>query len=785
MAASIASVSGVYGAVATARQWLGRDSRLWLAGDVAADTTEPVSDPQMAALDEMRRGGIEWTMITWTLTMAASDQSPDSVLISVKAIDPAVYPFYGETSLNPPRTLAAALRPDSVVVSDRVLERLRVRLGDRIRVGGVPFVIAGVIGAEPERPSGILGYGPRCILSRPGFERIAATGNSRTNRILLRLPSGSGSKAMLSELQSIFPEGRVFDYRDAAATEVARLEMVISFVSLVAFLAFTLGAIGVATAVRLNLEQRMETLATMRIVGARTSQMASLFVFETAAMLMGGLAVGTPLGWVMKGSLLSITGKYLVLPHRGTWDQPAILQSAIAAAAIMGPLLAGPAGALRRLRPLAVLRRDIPESSPSRRGQGWLFAAAVAVSCAAVTVIAYRMIEAWKPALFVVGALALTAGLAWAAAAGALQYLNDRISFSRRAPALRHALVGLCRSRGRSLILIVCIALGVMIVAATFSSSGAATLVLSATLPEPDTNLMVADFDDSGRETVRGFLERQPGVERVEVVAQTWLRVVRVNGVPVEESRYLVRCAATPPAGAVISDELASRLGVSVGSDLEFETRDGTVHTTLRAIHHPRPEEKFWFTFIVDCSVLPRSSLFQSAAIRVRPDRIEEVRRAVNAEFPTLATITFEEFESTLHGVTDDAMSLVRVVTWTAAAGGLLILISIVAASRTARSREIAILAALGATRRTILKIYSLEFAALGALSGAIGGVLACGFSAVITMALFHRPEAEISWRALAGTVLISPLLTLAAGWLPTYRLLSRKPLVVLRHERV
>jgi putative ABC transport system permease protein len=332
------------------------------------------------------------------------------------------------------------------------------------------------------------------------------------------------------------------------------------------------------------------------------------------------------------------------------------------------------------------------------------------------------------------------------------------------------------------LILIVCIALGVMIITATFSSSGAATLVLSATLPDPDTNLMVADFDDSARETVRAFLERQPGVERVEMVAQTWLRLARVDGVPLEESRYLARCAPAPQAGAVISDELAGRLGVSVGSDLEFETRDRTVHATVRAIHHPRPGEKFWFTFIVDCGVLPRSGLSQTAGIRVRPDRLEAVRRAVNARFPTLATITFEEFASTLRGMTDDAMTLVRVVTWTAAAGGLLILISIVAASRTARSREIAILAALGATRRTILKIYSLEFAALGALSGAIGGVLACGFSSVITMAVFHRPEALISWRALAGTVLVSPLLTLAAGWLPTYRLLDSKPLAVLRH---
>ena len=785
MASSIASVSGVYGAAASARQWLGRDSRVWLAGDVAVETTEPISEDQIAALNEMRREGIQWTMVTWILTVAASDQSPDPVLISVKAIDPAVYPFYGATSLYPERSLADALRPGTVVVSDRVLDQLHVNVGGHIRIGAKEFSIAGVIRAEPERPSGILGWGPRCILSRSGFERIAAAGNSRTNRIVLRLPRGSEIKNARQRLQALIPEGRVFDYREAAAPEVARIELVISFVSLVAFLAFALGAIGVATAVRLNLDQRIETLAIMRILGARSSQMASFFVLETAAMLAGGLALGIPLGWGMKLSILSLAGRYLILPQPTSWDRSAILQSAIAAAAIMVPLLAAPTDALRRFRPLAVLRRDAPESHTPGQGTRGLSAAAVAISCVAAAGIAYRMIETWKPALFVAGTLAMSAGFAWAIAAGAVRYLSHWISSPRRAPILKHALIGLCRSGSRPLILIVSVAMGVMLITATFETSDAVMRVVSNALPYKDKNLLIANFEDSRRETVRAFLERQPGVEAVEMRTETWLRVERVNGIPVEDSRYLVQCAAIPTTGAVIADDLASHLGAGAGSDLEFEMRSGTVHTTVSAIHHPRPAEKFWFTFIVDCSVLPRSSLFQTAAIQVRPDRIQAVRSAVNTRFPTLAAITSEEIESTIRDVTGDAMTLLRVVTWSVAVGGFLILISIVAASRAARSREIAILAALGATRWMILRIYSLEFVALGAFSGAIGGLLACGFSTAILIVLFHHAEVAISWRALGGAMLVSPMLTLAAGWLPTYQLLRYKPLEALRHERI
>ena len=254
-------------------------------------------------------------MVTWVLTVAASDQSPDPVLIAVKAIDPAVYPFYGATSLYPRRSLADALRPGTVVVSDRVIDQLHVNVGGHIRIGAKEFIIAGVILAEPERTNGILHWGPRCILSRSAFERIAGEPQATPGRIAssFACPAAPVVKNARPRLQSLFPEGRVYDYRDAAAPEVARIELVISFVSLVAFLAFALGAIGVASAVRLSLEQRIETLAIIRILGARSSQMASFFIFETAALLAGGLALGIPLGWGMRLSLLSLVGRYLIL----------------------------------------------------------------------------------------------------------------------------------------------------------------------------------------------------------------------------------------------------------------------------------------------------------------------------------------------------------------------------------------------------------------------------------------------------------------------------------------
>jgi putative ABC transport system permease protein len=789
MAISIASVTAVYGAATFARQRLGRDSRIWLAGDVAVDTSEPIGDQQIAALNQKRREGIEWAVVTWSLTMARSDQFPDPVLIAVKAIDPAVYPFYGATSLTPPRPLADALRADTIVVSDRTLKNLHVNVGDRIRIGANAFVIAGVIAAEPERYNGVFGWGPRGIVSRDAFDHtgIARAGNSQMNRVLLRLPPGADPKDALAWLQALVPEGRVFDYRDAAAPEVSRLELVISFMTIVAFLVLALGAIGVAATVRLNLEQRMETLAIMRLTGARTSQMVSLFVFETAVLMAGGLALGIPLGWGMSAALFSLARSYLVLPASPAWDYAAILQSAIAAAAMMVPLLAGPLNAVWRLKPLVLFRRDAPELRGPLRLAWPLLAGTAAVACVSAAAIAYRMIQAWKPALFLAGALAATTGLAWVLGAAALRGARAVISSRPSGPVVKHALTGLYRYGNRSLIVIVCLALGVMSITGTFEGGSAVVKTVGHSLPYPDANLLIADFDEPHSQSVLRFLRTQPGVESVQMMTQVWLRPAQVNGQPVTGVMYLSRCESGP-AGAradriTIADDLASSLGARDGSSLEFETREGTFRAIVGEIRHPSPQERFWLTFVVDCRGLRRSSLIEAAAVRVQDDRLEALVRAVNTQFPTLAAVTTQEIASTIEGVIGDALRLLRMITWAAAAGGLLILIAIVAASDAGRSREMAILSALGATRGKILKIYSLEFAAVGALAAVIGSFLACGFSSVILTMLFYRPEVVIEWRSIAGAVLLAPLLTVGAGWLPLYRLLDQRPMEVLRRE--
>ena len=114
---------------------------------------------------------------------------------------------------------------------------------------------------------------------------------------------------------------------------------------------------------------------------------------------------------------------------------------------------------------------------------------------------------------------------------------------------------------------------------------------------------------------------------------------------------------------------------------------------------------------------------------------------------------------------------------------GAVMVASSVAGTRFRRMREVVTLKTLGATRRRIAWIFSVEFLALGAVAGLMGSLLAGGLRrAGAEAAAGYRFPPELgdprarrrrSRRCVAA----------AAGWAASFRILGRKPLEILREE--
>ncbi len=86
-------------------------------------------------------------------------------------MDPKVYPFYGEIRIDPPARLVTALTSTTAAVSDDVLLRLSLKIGDTLQLGGQAFRIIGRVTYEPDRMLGSLNVGPRVMITREGLDR--------------------------------------------------------------------------------------------------------------------------------------------------------------------------------------------------------------------------------------------------------------------------------------------------------------------------------------------------------------------------------------------------------------------------------------------------------------------------------------------------------------------------------------------------------------------------------------------------------------------------------------
>jgi putative ABC transport system permease protein len=165
---------------------------------------------QTAAITALEKRGARDTSVTETLTMANTAEAPDPMLVAVKAIDPAVYPFYGEVKLDPPAALRAVLDAGSAAVSDDLLIRLKARVGGTLRLGGQDFRIAAVLVSEPDRLTGSINVGPRVMISRAGLDRtgLISLGSRAAQRYLFLLPPrGSGCAAGAQRVEAGLSRG--------------------------------------------------------------------------------------------------------------------------------------------------------------------------------------------------------------------------------------------------------------------------------------------------------------------------------------------------------------------------------------------------------------------------------------------------------------------------------------------------------------------------------------------------------------------------------------------------
>jgi putative ABC transport system permease protein len=627
VAVGVGSLTGVRGFSTSFRTMLLRDARTLMAADLSARLFALPTEDQLRAVRDLEARGVQWTWVTETVTMVSSAAVPEPILISAKAVDPKLYPFYGTVKLNPPAPLQTALNAGSMVVSNDLLLRLKVNVGDMVRAGGQEFRIAALVETEPDRMSGSLNVGPRVMMSRDGLDRtgLIRFGSRAAQRFLFRLaPRGPRVEETRRILVRAFPDAMVIDFRQTNPTITRGLDRATTFLSLVSLIALIVGALGVATAMHSHLQQKMDSIAIMKCLGARSVQIIRIYVAQTLALgLAGGLA-GVAIGLAVQRVFPSLIARYFQTHVGITWDWAGAAQGLIAGLLTTLLFTLPPLLSIRRVHPGLVLRREMAEPKPAwsqrlRDARPSLLAGGL-ILCGLGGIAAWLSGGTSRDALRlgayfiggIVASLLALAAVAWALLRS-LKALLRTPAAARLPSNLRHGVANLYRPGNQAESVLVALGLGVMFSLTIYLVQHTMLADIARSAPPGMPNVFLLDIREAQKEPVRDMLRNQPGVEGPpEIVPNVSVRLVSVNGVPVEAlgfhgwgRRFLQTrsaswstskpehteilqgawCGTGIPACVSVAEEAAKILRVQPGSRLQFSAFGRTMDVQVACVH--------------------------------------------------------------------------------------------------------------------------------------------------------------------------------------------------------
>ncbi|HEX4136147.1 MAG TPA: FtsX-like permease family protein [Bryobacteraceae bacterium] len=821
VAAGVGSLTGVRGFSRAFHTMLQRDARTFMAADLTVRTFQLPTGPQTTEMKALAQRGIARTQVTETLTMASPPNGAAPILISVKAVDPAVYPFYGEVKLNPPQSLRSALQPDAVVVSDGVLLRLGARLGDTIRIGGQPFRIAAEVTNEPDRMTGSLNVGPRVMISRAGLARtgLLIAGSRAAERFLFKVPSSIPILTVRNELKSAFKEGLIADYSEAHPLIEQGLRQSTTFLSLVSLIALVIGALGVATAIQAHLQQKMDSIAIMKCLGARSAQVLRIYILQTLGLGLAGSFAGIALGSLVQMAFPVFLARYFQISMAPRFDIVSALQGLTVGLLTVLLFTVPPLLGIRDIRPALIFRREM--AAPHADLSVWWKRVAASVISAVVILAFVGLIAVWlsenqRTGLYF--AIAMAAGLtslalvAWTLLRG-LRWLSRHLPRSA-GPVIRQGIANLYRPGNHAGAAVMALGVGVMFTVTVWIVQRGLLKDIVRTAPPGMPNVYLLDVTAASRDAVYKLISGQPGVEGTpEMVGAVAATIQSIDGVPFERenqrgvARRYARTVTVSPAAVKpaftqvvagkwwssgdhtgspqlsVAESAAKLLNLHVGSRVVWTTPQKTFSSTVAAIHK---SEAVRLTARIEFFLTPEALAGLPAiyygGLRASASSVPAIQKAVYDRFPTVTVVNMADVLDTIQSVVDQISLVVRFISAFSILAGAIILASSVAGTRFRRIREVVILKTLGATRRRIAQIFSIEFFVIGTVAGLMGGLLAGGFGWLVLNRLLTAETAPDSLPMLvsiAGTA----LLAIATGWLASFRTLGQKPLEILREE--
>lgn len=737
-----------------------------------------------------------------------------TALVEIKAAD-ASYPLYGVVELEPKGDLKAALAGDGVAVDPLLLERLSLRLGDRVRIGEKDFPIAATITKEPDRISDGLAIGPRVMMSAAS---LAATGLIQPGSLITwkyRVKMKEG--ASLAEVREVVRQAQE-DHRDSgwrvrnrgsAAPGVDQyIERLSYFMTLVGLTALIVGGAGIANAASAFINRRTEAIATLKCLGATQRIITGIYLTEILAVAALAIVIGLLAGAVAPAIAKATIGDLIPLPlTAGVEARP------LALAAVFGFLvtIAFTMWPLARTRhvPASALFRHHAQAFGGWPGIGALITIAAALAIMAVLVYA-SFADARITTIYLgglAGSFIVLLGLA-----AAIVYLTRKLPRPKSA-IWRYALSNVHRPGSAAISVILALGLGLTLFVTLALTDRTISTELTSGIPDRAPSFFFLDVRNDEKPAFLDLVKQEPGVTTVETAPMLRGRITNLKGVSIEkikaspDTAWALRgdrgltYASDLPRGSTLTDgiwwpanysgpplvsfvdEVAKGLDLKVGDDITVNVlgRDVTAKiASLRKVNWRSLDINFLMIFTPDTlSQAPHQNI---VTVEMSGGDEGKLLNTVSSAFPTVTAIRVKDVVATVTDLLTQMLSAIRGANALTLVTGILVLAGALSAGLSARLYEAVVLKTYGATRIELIQAFIIEYAILGLASAIFGITVGALGSWFLSFWILEMPWA-FSWSTAVVTALLSMVLAIAAGLLVTWRALTAKPAPILRDE--
>lgn len=817
IALGVMAIAGVGSVSASLGEGLAREGRTLLGGDVAFSLIQREAKPDEVAF--LRARG----EVSVAATLRGMVRTGDGrlALVELKAVD-AIYPMLGEVTLDPKMPMADLLAERDGAfgagVDSTLLARLDLKIGDRVTIGSATFQIRSVVGAEPDKLAGGVGFGPRFLVSEAGLRatELLLPGSLVRWIYRVKLPDNAASDraatALADDARTALPEaGWEIRSRGNASPQLERtISRFTQFLTLVGLAALLVGGVGVANAVKSHIDRRRDVIAAFKALGATGRDVFTIYLTQVVVLAVIGSVIGLAAGAALPFIIVGVFGKLLPLPV-----VPALHPDELALSFIYGLLTAlafglWPLGRVHDV-PVAALFREAVSSEWHR--PRWRYLALMAVVIALLITVAIGLAYDKRVAAVFVASSVLVFALLRGIAAG-LMALARRLPRTR-ITMLRLAIANIYRPGALTPSVVMSLGLGLAVLVTITQIDGNLRRQFLAALPDHAPSFYFIDIPTTEADRFGAFLKATAPQSSIEDVPMLRGRIVAARGVKAEDlkastdsewvlqsDRGLTYTGQLPKGSKVVEGKwwgadydgpplvsmekkIADGLKLKIGDEIVVNVLGRDIPAT---IGNMRTVD--WQSLGINFVLVFSPNAFKGAPhthiatlTETHPDSAGDARiiKSVADAFPMVTSVRVREALETIGTVVTNLVLAIRGASAVTLISAILVLGGALAAGHRHRVYDAVILKTLGATRARLLGAYALEYLMIGfatALFGVFAGSVAAWLIVTRLMTL------SFIWQAgsAAGVVAAALIVTVGLGLAGTLLALNQKPATVLRN---